>query len=291
MATGPGGITPGSYEPQSLTQEQRNWLYNYFGNRGEASQGYGGQGLEGPRGDIATGLEYGRQLEQSQAAATKAIEPALTTLKEAGTKIAPIYEQKEAAIQAEIEPTRQRYENLLAQVVANQQRSETQQTLTTGRELGRRGIASQSGVYDVEMGLALQPIREYYTGQTKDVGFEREEKLRSLQNLMGELTGQRSQQEIDLINTIAQIQAGAGTGGINQALQMYQLQQQARESASDRALSERLAAAKETTTAEPYSFETFGNQGIVFNSATGKWEVGPTKTTGGVTEPSPFPTF
>lgn len=40
---GPGGIIAGSYDPQSLSQEQRNWLYHQFGNTGEASQGYGGE--------------------------------------------------------------------------------------------------------------------------------------------------------------------------------------------------------------------------------------------------------
>lgn len=55
---GPGGIMPGSYDPQSLTQEQRNWLFNYFGNQGEAPVGYGGEGMYGPRGDIATGIAF-----------------------------------------------------------------------------------------------------------------------------------------------------------------------------------------------------------------------------------------
>jgi hypothetical protein len=47
--TGPGGITAGSYSPQSLTQEQRQWLWNLFGNNPNetAPAGYGGQGCSG----------------------------------------------------------------------------------------------------------------------------------------------------------------------------------------------------------------------------------------------------
>lgn len=41
--TGPGGIHAGSYSPQTLSQEQRQWLFEVFGNNGIASEGYGGQ--------------------------------------------------------------------------------------------------------------------------------------------------------------------------------------------------------------------------------------------------------
>lgn len=50
---GPGGIKPGSYDPTKLTQEQRNWLFRYFGNTGEASVGYGGQYVSGSPEDIS----------------------------------------------------------------------------------------------------------------------------------------------------------------------------------------------------------------------------------------------
>jgi hypothetical protein len=45
--TGPGGITMGSYSPQSLSQAQRQWLYQQGGNQGTAPVGYGGSGASG----------------------------------------------------------------------------------------------------------------------------------------------------------------------------------------------------------------------------------------------------
>ncbi len=42
-AIGPGGITPGNYPPQNLTQDQRQWLYQFFGHSGQAPAGYGGE--------------------------------------------------------------------------------------------------------------------------------------------------------------------------------------------------------------------------------------------------------
>lgn len=41
--TGPGGIALGSYPPQSLTQDQRQWLWEQFGHSGQAPIGYGGE--------------------------------------------------------------------------------------------------------------------------------------------------------------------------------------------------------------------------------------------------------
>lgn len=45
--TGPGGIAAGSYPAASLTQDQRQWLWQYFGHSGTAPAGYGGEGSSG----------------------------------------------------------------------------------------------------------------------------------------------------------------------------------------------------------------------------------------------------
>lgn len=41
--TGPGGIIAGNYDPTTLTQDQRQWLWMAFGHSGEAPVGYGGE--------------------------------------------------------------------------------------------------------------------------------------------------------------------------------------------------------------------------------------------------------
>lgn len=40
---GPGGIAPGAYSPDSLTQEQKQWLWKFYGHSGNAPAGYGGE--------------------------------------------------------------------------------------------------------------------------------------------------------------------------------------------------------------------------------------------------------
>ena len=43
QATGPGGIAPGSYRAETLSQEQRQFLWEFFGHSGPAPTGYGGE--------------------------------------------------------------------------------------------------------------------------------------------------------------------------------------------------------------------------------------------------------
>ncbi len=40
---GPGGIAPGAYPVDSLTQEQKQWLWKFYGHEGNAPFGYGGE--------------------------------------------------------------------------------------------------------------------------------------------------------------------------------------------------------------------------------------------------------
>ena len=51
-AVGPQGIIKGSYAPEEITQEARQWLWQQFGHTGEAPVGYGGEEI---KADIPTG--------------------------------------------------------------------------------------------------------------------------------------------------------------------------------------------------------------------------------------------
>lgn len=62
-SSGPGGIRPGSYPPQSLSQDQRQWLYEYFGHSGQAPVGYGGEN----KGVGAVTFDFNLEDEQKKA--------------------------------------------------------------------------------------------------------------------------------------------------------------------------------------------------------------------------------
>lgn len=65
-------------------------------------------------------------------------------------------------------PLQDRYKNLIASIKGNQQVVENRQTTTTNNEMGRRGISSDSGVYQQEMTNALNPITKQFTGMEAD---------------------------------------------------------------------------------------------------------------------------
>lgn len=70
-----------------------------------------------------------------------------------------------SALQGQQQPLKDRYEKLLASIKGNQQIAENRQTVTTNNELGKRGISSNSGLYQQEMTNALNPIGQAYTDQ------------------------------------------------------------------------------------------------------------------------------
>lgn len=79
MAVGPGGITVGSYSPQDLTQEQRQWLWQQFGHNGEAPVGYGGEGAQmNYSNDSGASIQFPTfdfNLEEAQRQSYEALKP------------------------------------------------------------------------------------------------------------------------------------------------------------------------------------------------------------------------
>lgn len=146
--------------------------------------------------------------------AREAVERGVSTLEQGKTEIAPIYKSRQDILLGELEPTTQRYNALLEEVTRRQQEDTNLATKTQANELGRRGISNTSGLYDRTVQEALSPILQYYTGQAKDVGFEREGAIRSIQNAVAELANQQALQELGLTRDIANLQT---TGGINAA--------------------------------------------------------------------------
>ena len=73
---GPGGITKGSYDPNSLTQGQKQWLWEQFGHSGEASAGYGGEGGGGgeDRSPEQFADQYAKSMEEMWGKETSWIE-------------------------------------------------------------------------------------------------------------------------------------------------------------------------------------------------------------------------
>lgn len=156
----------------------------------------------------------------------KANEPAVQSLQASLPEVSSKFDQQRQQTQAQIEPLKQRYQNLLADVKGQGQQQANKQTVITSNELGKRGIVGSSTLASQEIQNATDPIYSQMASNTKNIGLEQEQGLLALQNILGGLTSQETEAKRAVQNAIAQLQAGAGQAGVQQGLSIYQQNQQ-----------------------------------------------------------------
>lgn len=156
----------------------------------------------------------------------KANEPAVQSLQASLPEVSSKFDQQRQQTQAQIEPLKQRYQNLLADVKGQGQVQVNNQTRITNNELGKRGLVGSSTLAQQEIQNAVQPIQGQIATNTKNIGLEQEQGLLALQNILGGLTSQETEAKRAVQNAIAQLQAGAGQAGVQQGLSIYQQNQQ-----------------------------------------------------------------
>jgi len=115
------------------------------------------------------------------------------------------------SLQASVSPLQDRYKALLESIKGNQQTATNRQTLATSNEMGRRGILPSSGLYEQQLTDALQPVTSEYAGLTASTGLQQEKDLSAIQN------------------AITQLQSGASSQAIPQALQILNMQLQSQQ--------------------------------------------------------------
>jgi hypothetical protein len=163
------------------------------------------------------------RMKQEQAKATQS---ALSTLRGGESKINDIYSSKTGVLQAELDPTKQRYEQLLAEITRREGEEKTAATRTVNREMGRREILSDSGFYDQEMQGANQPISRFYGDQATGVGLEQDTALRAIQAAIAQLGQQQAEQLLGLDRDVAQVQMAGGQNAAQLALSLLGQRQQ-----------------------------------------------------------------
>ena len=126
------------------------------------------------------------------------------------------------SLQASVSPLQDRYKALLESIKGNQQTATNRQTVATSNEMGRRGILPSSGLYDQQLTDALQPVTSEYAGLTASTGLQQEKDLQAIQN------------------TITQLQSGASSDAIPQAISLLQTQLQNQQTQLQNKQAERL---------------------------------------------------
>lgn len=200
--------TPGGYE-KAVGQFNSTGSYGNSGSSGGSNQG-----------------NFQNTVQQAIEMNRKANEPAVQSLQSSLPEIGNKYAQQRSQTQAQIEPLKQRYQNLLDEVKGQGQVQVNNQTRITNNELGKRGLVGSSTLAQQEIQNAVQPIQGQIATNTKNIGLEQEQGIQSIQNLLAGLTTQETEQQRAVQNAIAQLQAGAGQAGVQQGLSLFQQNQQ-----------------------------------------------------------------
>lgn len=224
----------------------------------------GGGGDSGGGGNV---LETAKQLLGFQ---QQANQPAIQSLQaqvgEVGQSIAGGVER----LSAGIKPLRDRYNQILDEIKGRV-------STDVSREYGRRGIPLSSGMFEQDLTSKLNPL-------IRDIGLASEEGVRGIEELIANLTRGGVETKRNILNAIAQLQAGEPSGAITQALslmgqkqQQQSAQQEAAQRSQQQAFQERIY--QETTlpesryaTGKPYyQPKTSGGGEIDFASEYAAW--------------------
>jgi len=208
---------------QSL-QKYGTEAYTAWGET-EAEADAKAKGLSGGAKTTSTGsgsTDYSSILKQQQEASQAAIAPAVEALKSSIPTTQAKYQALSSQASAEIEPLKARYQTLIDELKSKGTQSEQAQTKVTAGEMGKRGIPLTSTLAQQEITSAVQPITSETASNIKTTGLQQEADLRTISNTLQNL-GLSENEAVNAINTaIAQAQAGAGSGAISNALNLYQ---------------------------------------------------------------------
>lgn len=229
------------------------------------------------------------ELQRQQIQASMgAIQPAVDSLNAGIPEVANRFDTARSQAEATRNPLLERYNNLISDLRASESGRVAETQGVTAREMGRRGIPLSSTFAAEETMRRTAPIQSETNALVRDVGLDRENKVRELDDLIANLTLEQTSAERDIRNTIANLQANAATGALDRALQQYQIEENSRQQALDRLLTERSLEITAASNAKPSTqVVTVNGKQYLMNSTTGEYirELGPEGTgtgTGGI---------
>lgn len=175
-----------------------------------------------------------------------AVQPQIESLQASIPEISSKYGQMRGQIQSEIEPLKQKYDNLIASIKGKGTQAIQQQTKITSGELGKRGILGSSTLAQQELASATQPIEQQYAGLESQAVGEQAAGVRQLENTLAGLAPQETADMRAIQNAIAALQSGAVQTGTSLGSDIYKTGI----SAAQQTLAKQIAAAQAQRQAE-----------------------------------------
>jgi len=157
-------------------------------------------------------IELAKKYQQFQ---VEANQPAIQQLQSSIPGVQQKFAAERQSLEAEKNPLEQRYQTLLADVTK-------QTSIATSREAGRRGVSTESGMYDEWLAERIEP-------KAQELGLAKESDLRNITNLISQLTSGETEATSGIQSQIAQLLAGNAPGAISAAQNWQQILEQARQ--------------------------------------------------------------
>ena len=167
------------------------------------------------------GTNYEDIIKRSIAMNQEANKPAVASLEASIPETTAKFAQTRSQLQAEVDPLKQRYDNLISQITQRGKVQEQRQSVATSGELAKRGILSSSTLAQQELANALNPITAETSATLKDVSLQGEASQRDLLNQIANLSTQETDAIRNVRNAIAQLQAGGNQQAITNAMNIY----------------------------------------------------------------------
>ncbi len=190
---------------------------DYRNNRGSQST------ISSAGGGTVAGTNFDDILKRTIAMNQEANKPAVESLEASIPETQAKFTQARTQLEAERDPLKARYENLISQITQKGKVQEQRQSVATSGELGKRGIEMSSTMAQQELANALNPITAETSATLKDVGLSQEADLRSLANQIANLTTGETEAIRNVRSAIAQLQSGGSQAAINNALNLYKM--------------------------------------------------------------------
>jgi len=189
----------------------------------------GGAGKGGPTSSSSTSStpDYSALARQSLQLQQEANKPAVESLQASIPEIQKSTQIAKSTLEASKAPLTERYKSIIDQLKGREVTETTAQQTALSQEYGKRGIPLQSGAFQQDLLRKTQQISQNYGGAIKDVGLSQEQDLIDITNKIAQLDLDEVEKTRAIQNAIAQIQAGASSSAISNALTLYQQQQTA----------------------------------------------------------------
>ena len=169
----------------------------------------GGSSSGGGGGGGGNVLDTAKQLLGFQ---QQANQPAIQSLQQQVGEVGQSFAGQRQRLESGIQPLKDRYNQILDEMKGRV-------STDISREYGRRGIPLSSGMFEQDLTSKLNPL-------TRDIGLASEQGVRGIQDLIAGLGEGESSAKRNILNAIAQLQAGEPSGAITQALSLLGQQQQ-----------------------------------------------------------------